>query len=227
MAYKTTGVLAVGLIGLLLSTLGCCEPEQKRIMELEKQYNDLGNQNRDLRDQLAQSKSREAGLVDELGAANARIAELQRGPTTKPQPAGPAAGTGRWEIGLVGDRLTLASDILFASGKAELTHAGLAELDKVVAQLKSQYAGMPVRVYGYTDTDPILKTKKLWQDNLDLSANRAMTVTRHLRSKGIRADMIETIAMGETRAAAANTSTAGKAKNRRVEIIVIKSAAAR
>jgi len=115
------------------------------------------------------------------------------------------------------------SDILFPSGQATLTKQGLTELDKAAAAIKARYAGLPVRVYGYTDTDPILKTKKLWQDNLDLSANRAMNVTRHLRSRGVPASMIETVAMGETRPVASNASTASKARNRRVEIIVIKS----
>jgi outer membrane protein OmpA-like peptidoglycan-associated protein len=48
-----------------------------------------------------------------------------------------------------------------------------------------------------------------------------MAVTRYLVVKGVKADSIETIAMGETHPLASN-SGAAKAKNRRVEIIVIK-----
>jgi len=218
MTRNKTGVLAVGLIAVLLSTLGCCEPEKKQIAQLQGSMNELSTQNQDLRDQLAQARSRQADLVAALDAANARLQSMQRpAPETKPAPKGD------WEEGLIGDRLTIESDILFPSGQATLTKQGLAELDKAAATIKSRYAGLPVRVYGYTDTDPILKTKKLWQDNLDLSANRAMNVTRHLRSKGVPATMIETVAMGETRPVASNASNTGKARNRRVEIIVIKS----
>ncbi len=218
MTRKTTGVLAVGLIAVLLSALGCCEPEKKQIAQLQGSMNELSTQNQDLRDQLAQARSRQADMVAALDAANARLQSMQRpAPETKPAPKGD------WEEGLIGDRLTIESDILFPSGQATLTKQGLAELDKAAATIKSRYAGLPVRVYGYTDTDPILKTKKLWQDNLDLSANRAMNVTRHLRSRGVSATMIETVAMGETRPVASNASTTGKARNRRVEIIVIKS----
>src|SRR5512138_1108155 len=103
MAYKTTGMLAVGLIGVLLSTLGCCEPEKKRIQQLEQQFNDVNGQNRDLRDQLAQSKSRQAELVAELDAANARAAELQRGVKPVTQPAAITGGASGWEKSLVGD----------------------------------------------------------------------------------------------------------------------------
>lgn len=221
MTRKTTGVLAAGLVAVLLSTLGCCDPEKKQIAQLEGLNRDLTVQNQEMRDQLAQSRSRQADLVAALDAANARITGMQR-PPAETRPAEPTTAGG-WEVGLVGDRLTIESDILFPSGQATLTKQGLAELDKAAATIKARYAGMPVRVYGYTDTDPILKTKKLWQDNLDLSANRAMNVTRHLRSKGIAASMIETVAMGETRPVAPNTNSATKARNRRVEIIVIKS----
>jgi flagellar motor protein MotB len=79
-----------------------------------------------------------------------------------------------------------------------------------------------VQVYGFTDNDPIVKTKKLWEDNLDLSANRAMMVTRELIRHGIAANRVETIAMGSTHPVASNSDKAGKAKNRRVEIVAIK-----
>jgi flagellar motor protein MotB len=79
-----------------------------------------------------------------------------------------------------------------------------------------------VRVIGYTDNDPIRKTRNLWEDNLDLSANRAMTVVRHLREQGIDAEKLTACGRGETNPVTPNTSTANKAKNRRVEIIVIK-----
>ena len=78
-----------------------------------------------------------------------------------------------------------------------------------------------MRVYGYTDSDPIKRSARLWKDNLDLSANRAMAVTRELRKLGIPAESIETVAMGATRSVAPNRTKADKAKNRRVEIVVV------
>jgi len=81
---------------------------------------------------------------------------------------------------------------------------------------------MTVRVMGYSDSDPIVKTKKLWKDNLDLSANRAMEVTRYLWSRGIPAERIETVGMGSTHFVQPNKTKAGKAANRRVEIHVVK-----
>ena len=115
----------------------------------------------------------------------------------------------------------MSSDVLFASGRASLTAAGKKALSSIVATLNRSYSGRIVRVYGHTDGDPIRKSKKLWLDNLDLSANRAMSVARYLIANGVKAANVETVAMGETRPVASNKTKAGKARNRRVEIIVI------
>ena len=116
---------------------------------------------------------------------------------------------------------TLESDILFASGSATLTAAGQKALSEVAAKIKADYPGRIVRIYGHTDSDPIVKSKKLWADNLDLSANRAMAVARYMIDRGIPAERVEPVAMGATRPVASNDTKAGKARNRRVEIVVI------
>ena len=219
---KKLGVLAVAVVGML-SAVGCCEKEKNEIKLLTSQNGDLKAQNDDLRSRLAASTAKQAELYSQVEGADAEIASLRdqiaRQPKADPTPKKSepvAGGASGWEKGLTGDRLVVGSDILFASGKADLTPAGQAALDKVVADLKRSYAGMSVRVYGYTDTDPIQKTKHLWKDNLDLSANRAMAVTRYLVSKGVKATAIETVAMGEWHPAGSKNAS------RRVEIIVLK-----
>jgi len=217
--------LAVLLSVVAFMAVGCCDKEKQQIQALYTEKNDLMNQTKDLRAQLAKAKAREAELISSLDGKDAMIAQMRtelddakKPPVEKPGKTGEG-----WERTAYGDRVTLGSDILFAAGKADLTAAGKSALNKIAADIKSTYAGLPVRVYGYTDGDPIVKSAKFWKDNLDLSANRAMAVTRHLRGLGIQADMIETIAMGETHPVADNKSSAGKTKNRRVEIIVIKA----
>ena len=111
-------------------------------------------------------------------------------------------------------------DILFAAGKASLSNRGKRALGAVVTSLTSQYAGHLIRVYGHTDSDPIKKSK--WKSNLELSSHRAKAVKRYLVSKGVPAGNIETIAMGAKRPVADNRTSAGKARNRRVEIEVVK-----
>ena len=119
-----------------------------------------------------------------------------------------------------GAKTSIGSDVLFSSGKATLKSSGKTALSKVARDLKGSYSSLPIRVYGFTDSDPIRKSK--WKDNLELSANRSMAVTRYLISKGVDDERIETIAMGATHFLTSNKTRAGKSQNRRVEIFVIK-----
>ena len=94
-------------------------------------------------------------------------------------------------------------------------------LDQVVQDLQSTYSGRTVRVVGHTDADPIRRTRNLWTDNLDLSSNRAMAVTRYLVTQGVSLQRIETVGMADSRPVASNGTSDGKAKNRRVEILAV------
>lgn len=116
--------------------------------------------------------------------------------------------------------VTLPNSILFASGKATLKSATSSELNDIYSVLRQRYSGKQVDVVGHTDTDPINKTKDQWKDNWDLSAGRALTVLRYLVDKGMQKDQIRAVACGESRPVASNTTSAGKTKNRRVEIVV-------
>ena len=114
--------------------------------------------------------------------------------------------------------VTLPNAILFDSGKATLKRATISELDHIASVLKSQYSGREVDVVGHTDTDPIKKSG--WKDNWELSAERALTVARYLMKKGIPDGKVQASGCGPARPVASNASSSGKAKNRRVEIVV-------
>lgn len=116
--------------------------------------------------------------------------------------------------------VTLENKLLFNSGKAALKSTTSSELDHIYSVLRQRYAGKMVDVVGHTDTDPIRKTKNLYKDNWDLSAERALTVLRYLLDRGIAKEQICAIACGEARPVDSNSTAAGKAKNRRVEIVV-------
>ena len=116
--------------------------------------------------------------------------------------------------------VTLPNSILFSSGKATLKNSTNSDLNHVYSVLRERYSGKQVDVVGHTDTDPIVKTKNLWKDNWDLSAGRALTVVRYLVDKGVTPKNIRGVACGQSRPVSSNSSSAGKAKNRRVEIVV-------
>ncbi|RKY08514.1 MAG: hypothetical protein DRP65_08985 [Planctomycetota bacterium] len=114
--------------------------------------------------------------------------------------------------------VTLPNAILFSPGKASLKKASVAELDHVRSVLRQRYQGRNIDVVGHTDSDPIRKSK--WRDNWELSAERALTVLRYLTKQGIKAERIRAVASGASRPIASNSTSSGKAKNRRVEIVV-------
>ena len=213
---------AVSFLALVVTTVGCCDKFKQQLSAMELQYNDLQVANQELKRSLATSQTAttdlRTSLADsqtKLAAAQSEVDRLRRvGPGPGP---GPKPGPGGEEI-----KFTLAADILFSPGKGTLSTAGTAKLRSIAGTIKQDYPGATVRVCGYTDSDPIRRTKNLWQDNLDLSANRAMAVTRELQKLGISAENVETVAMGATNFVAPNTTAAGKAKNRRVEILVVR-----
>jgi chemotaxis protein MotB len=114
--------------------------------------------------------------------------------------------------------VTLQNTVLFSSGKATLKKMTISELDHIKSVIKSRYSGMLIDVVGHTDTDPIKKSK--WKDNWQLSSERALAVLRYLNSKGIGSSNIRAVASGSSVPVSKNSTMSGKAKNRRVEIVV-------
>lgn len=114
--------------------------------------------------------------------------------------------------------VTLQNTLLFSSGKATLKKATSKELDHIQSVLQQKYSNNQVDVVGHTDTDPIKKSK--WKDNLELSAQRSMTVVRYLIKRGIDEKRIREVGCGSARPVASNSTSSGKSKNRRVEIVV-------
>ncbi|WP_433309190.1 OmpA family protein [Micromonospora sp. CA-269861] len=113
--------------------------------------------------------------------------------------------------------LTLAADVLFAFGKADLSPAARARLTEIVRRLRDQASGK-VQILGHTDT------VGSDADNLALSRRRAEAVRDALAAKLVDTPITYEIAgFGETRPVAPNTvagkdNPKGRASNRRVEI---------
>jgi outer membrane protein OmpA-like peptidoglycan-associated protein len=117
------------------------------------------------------------------------------------------------ERGLV---ITLSGGVLFRSNDAQLLPAAQTKLDEVAAALLTN--GRPVSIEGYTDS------KGSQSKNIDLSQRRAESVRTYLISRGLPSDRVVARGMGPDRPIADNTSSEGRANNRRVEIVVAKVA---
>ncbi len=205
------------LICFVLFTLlpGCTNWEERyRALNVEHQnLKGLFERERAEKGQLADRISQDQQTIDEL---QRQIEELSKSPAdaTGFGPGydvafDPAAGT---------ITVTLPNAILFDSGKATLKKATSTELDHIMSVLRQKYSGRQIDVVGHTDSDPIKKSK--WKDNWELSAQRALTVARYLIDRGIANDNIRAVGCGESRPVASNATASGKAKNRRVEIVV-------
>src|SRR5690606_36597756 len=111
----------------------------------------------------------------------------------------------------------------FALNSDQLQPEGRAVLQSLIGPLSDYLKEHDevLMVSGFTDDQPIHVNNRRFADNWELSAQRALTVTRALIDDGISPDIVFAAAFGAQRPVAANTDEAGRAHNRRVEIAPI------
>ena len=112
---------------------------------------------------------------------------------------------------------------LFGSGQADLTKKGAGVISNLVKTL-NQYPGYHVRVEGHTDSVPIGENlKSQFQSNWELSTARATTMVRYM-IYGLNMDPNRLSAVGyaKYRPVASNDAAQGRAKNRRIRLVVFK-----
>ena len=118
-----------------------------------------------------------------------------------------------WRIGISGS-------VLFALNSAELQPEGRQVLQSLAPPLAA-YIGTRdemLMVSGFTDDRPVLDTNRRFADNWDLSAQRALTVTRALIEEGVPPSSVFAAAFGSEQPVASNDDADGRSRNRRVEM---------
>ncbi len=122
-----------------------------------------------------------------------------------------------------GVKVTLEATILFPSGSSELTEMGKSVLTKIVEALKERDA-VNIFVAGYTDNVPITgELARIYQTNWELSGARSFAVLHYLIEKGIPESRLEVRAYGSQRPVASNETEEERAKNRRIELLIVES----
>ena len=106
-------------------------------------------------------------------------------------------------------------NVYFESGKATLTPSSFKEIDELVDYLK-QRKSISIEIAGHTDN---VGTP---EGNLKLSQDRSNTVRDYVVKKGIEAARVVPKGYGDTQPVADNATDAGKQKNRRTEVRVLK-----
>lgn len=158
-----------------------------------------------------------AALGMQLELANKLDTEVKQRQTLEQALAGPLA-TGR--VTLQDGRIGISGSLLFAFNSDELQPEGRQLLKSLATPLAS-YLGernQMLMVSGFTDDRPMRGGTRKFADNWELSAQRALTVTRALIEEGIPSSMVFAAAFGAEQAVASNADAEGRARNRRVEM---------
>ena len=119
------------------------------------------------------------------------------------------------------NKWVVAGDVLFPEGGYQLGAAGQQALSQYVPRLQN-LQNAKVVVYGYTDNlavGPALQRAGI-KYNIDLSSKRADNVAAYFRAQGVNPNIISAKGFGDTHPVASNGTPEGRAKNRRIEIVL-------
>ncbi len=117
------------------------------------------------------------------------------------------------------------SDVTFASGSTDLNERATGTLQRFAAILNSpEAAGYELMVAGHTDNQRVTRQTTIEQGNFDnwyLSAHRAISVAAELVKNGVSKSRLGVAGYADQQPIASNATEAGRAQNRRVEIVIL------
>ncbi len=215
---------------------------------LESKRDQLSKEVVDLKNRLNENTARIASLEQELAGKNKHILELKEmvdqltkeknvAIEEKEKAVSQVKGTydslvselrqeikqGEVQITQLKDKLTvnMVEKILFDSGSAVIKKEGKKVLDRVADILKT-LKNQQIRVEGHTDNVPISsRLADKFPSNWELSTARATTVVRYLQARGVDPGVLGAEGYGEYQPVAPNDTDENKAKNRRIEIVLL------
>lgn len=206
----TLNLAKKGLEDALNST---SDAKNQQIGELSQRFGALEAENRRLQDDLAQLQKLKDLEVQKTSRTYEELLERMKSEISK----------GEVTISELKGKLTvnLVESVLFDSGKAEVKPDGLVVLQKVTDILK-HISDKVIRIEGHTDNVQIggLLARK-FPTNWELSAARAINVARYLQQQGVDPALLAAVAYGEFKPVASNDTEEGRAKNRRIEMVLV------
>jgi chemotaxis protein MotB len=185
----------------------------KTIAELRQRLSTLESDNSRLTQELADSQKAREEKVREVSSTYEQLVAKMKGEIDK----------GQVTISELKGKLTvnMVEAILFDSGRAEVKPEGLVVLGKVIEILKT-VNDKSIRIEGHTDNQRIVgPLTQRYPTNWELSAARAINVARYLQKQGIEPASLSSAAYGEFKPVANNGTLEGRAKNRRIEIVLV------
>jgi flagellar motor protein MotB len=123
-------------------------------------------------------------------------------------------------VTLINGRIGISGSVLFALNSDRLQPEGRQILKSLAVPLAAYLGarGELLMVSGFTDDRPVVDSNRQFADNLELSAQRALTVTRALVEEGIPPAAVFAAAFGPEQPVASNADASGRSRNRRVEM---------
>ncbi len=124
-------------------------------------------------------------------------------------------------VRIVGDRFVFESEVLFDTGKADISASGRAQMDQVASAIEDLEREIPpelpwvMRVDGHTDKRPVTGQFK---SNWELSSARAIAVVQYLAGKGVMPQHLVAAGFGEFQPIDTGDSEDALARNRRIEL---------
>jgi len=201
MRNKTLVMTLVTLVIFSLSTSGCTWIFQKgrrqdveKISKLQNEYYKLQDELSDMERAKLELENRLRGEIDDK---EVKVEMMERG--------------------LV---ITFVAEVLFSSGKDVLRGEAIERLEKVARVLNTTVRDLRVGVEGHTDNVPIKHSG--WKSNWELSCARALSVVHFLIDDyAIAPTRLAATGYGEFRPDDSNETSEGRARNRRVEIVIL------
>ena len=228
-----------GLVLVAAALVAGCRMNTDRIRVLEAERADAERRNSELKHAQAELRAEKIKAEGEAESQRARRAAVEaqlliartpmdaEGPISQETAridveklrAELGAGAEVYERDDGGATIVLSSDVTFTAGRTDLNRPAQDTLRRIAVKLKGTDGFDRLRIEGHTDSDPIRKSG--WKDNRELSLARASKVRMFLVAHGIGEDLMSVEGHGAARPIASNTSSQGKARNRRVEIVLV------
>lgn len=114
--------------------------------------------------------------------------------------------------------LKLPAEVLFSSGRAELSTQGRGALGEVANVLK-EFPDRSFMVAGHTDAEPVKDSG--YRNNWQLSTARALTVSEFFIEQGVKPQNLVTAGYGEFDPISSNDNARGRQENRRIELVLL------
>lgn len=180
-----------------------------------------------LKGQLAELAAKSEELTQSLESAAAELAKLKEDAGALEDKLQAEIAKGEIQVKQLGQRIQvdLVDRVLFDSGEAALSTRGQDVLGRVAAVLQT-IENKQIQVSGHTDDVPIKneELKKQFPTNWELSSARAVNVVRYLsETGGVKQERLTAAGYGEYHPIASNATPTGRAKNRRIEILLTPS----